>query len=72
MILVYSFVTQTKYRPNFPIEPQVGDFQPVIIFQTNATSLSLFLSLLGVIDRFHCHAIKKLIKNYPVDKVKKL
>ena len=24
------------------------------------------------IDRFHCHAIKKLIENYPVDKVKKL
>ena len=24
------------------------------------------------IDRFHCHAIKKLIENCPVDKVKKL
>ena len=24
------------------------------------------------IDRFHCHAIKKQIENYPVEKAKKL
>ena len=24
------------------------------------------------IDRFHCHAVKKQIKNYPVEKAKKL
>ena len=28
--------------------------------------------ILGNIDRFHCHAIKKLIENHSVDKVKKL
>ena len=39
-------------------------------FLLSSRCLEMFVFV--IIDRFHCHAIKKLIENYPVDKVKKL